>query len=142
MLQKQKPATWLENPVDFGQSLAHIADAAQRECADDAIEGLVVERQAFTAQKLLLNFDSRLLDPSLCQPVHSGVRIDGRNLANVPRIVRQVQSRAKADFENMALGSGEQSSAVLGHQRLVQREVAQARKDYTRIEAHNFCLTS
>ena len=46
--------------------------------------------------------DPRLLDPPLCQPMHSRVRINRRDLADPGGKVGQVQPCAKADFKYIA----------------------------------------
>src|SRR5262249_44837523 len=117
--------------------LSDLRDAAQREGADDAIEGAVLEGEPFAAENLPVNRDPRLLDPPACPAVHPGVWINGRDLANVGRVVRQVQSGAEADFQNVAAGKGEQFPAIPGHERSIQPEVAEKGDDHVCIEAHH-----
>ena len=107
VLQKKKTTTGPKNSKHFDDGLAHILNAAKRECADDKIEGSVLERQTFAAKNSLINRDARLIDPSLGQPIHANVRIDGRDLANAHGVMRQIQSCAKPDLQNVTIGSGE-----------------------------------
>jgi hypothetical protein len=51
---------------------------------DDPLTLCVLEREPFTFENVLVNFDAPLLDPLLRQPVHSGVRIDRRELMDSP----------------------------------------------------------
>jgi hypothetical protein len=78
--------------------LSDILDAAQRKRADDAIKGAVLEGESLAAKHPLVNLDACLLDPISCPSVHPDIRINGRDLANVGRVARQVQAGAKAKF--------------------------------------------
>jgi hypothetical protein len=78
--------------------LLHVLDAAQRKGADDAIEGAVLKGEPFAALHPQGNFDPCLLDAPACPAVHAGVRVNGRELADVGRVVGQVQAGAEADF--------------------------------------------
>src|SRR5262245_907103 len=104
MLQKEKPTPWSEHPVNLGQSLVYLLDAAQRERADHAIEPAVLERQSLASQNALLHVDSSLLDSPLRQPLHPHIRINSRELANTGRITRQIQPRTEADLQNLSSG--------------------------------------
>jgi hypothetical protein len=141
VFEEQKCAARFQYPVHFPKRLADILDATQRKRADGAIEPAVVEREPFTFEDVLVNLDSRLLDAFLRQPVHSGVRIDRRELADALGVVRKVQAGAEADFENVPMSTGEQFSPMSGEQGLVQMEVTEAGEDYLRVEAHRRLLT-
>ena len=62
---------------------------------------------------MLVNLDAPLLDPFLRQPVHSGVRVNRRELVDPLRVVGQVQAGPEADLQNIPVGVGEQFSPVL-----------------------------
>jgi hypothetical protein len=128
------------HPVHFPQRLGDIFDAAQGKRADGAIEATVLEGQPFAAENLLVNLDPPLLDPLLRQPVHSGVRINRRELTDSLRVVGQVQPGPEADLHNVAVSTGEQFSPVPGQERLVQEQVAKAWDDYLREKAHGRLL--
>src|SRR5262249_36022547 len=51
-----------------------------------------------------------------------------------------VQAGAEADFQNVAAGVGQQLTAIPGHERSVQPEIAEQRDDHLRIEAHRRLL--
>jgi hypothetical protein len=140
VLQNQETAARLEHPVHFPHGLGDLLDAAQRKGADDAIEGGVLEGEPFAAEYPPVNLDARLLDAPACPAVHPDVRIDGRELADVGRVAGQVQAGAEADFQKGAAGVGEQFSAIPGHERSVQPEIAEQRDDHLRIEAHGRLL--
>src|SRR5262249_49396145 len=108
--------------------------------ADDAIEGAVLEGEPFAAEYPPVNLDPRLLDPPACPAVHPVVRIDGRDLADVRRVARQVQAGAEADLQNVTAGVVQQFPAMPGHERSVQPEIAEQRDDHPRIEAHSRLL--
>ena len=57
-----------------------VLDAAQGKRADGAIKPTALEGQPFSAKNVLVYLNSRLLNPLLRQPVHSGVRINRREL--------------------------------------------------------------
>src|SRR5262245_39537481 len=101
MLEEQQSAGWPKYPVYFAQGPAHVADAAQGKRADGAIEAVIRQREPFAADHPLVNCESRPPDSPLCQAVHSGVRIDGRDRADLGGIVRQVQARPKTDLQNV-----------------------------------------
>src|SRR5262249_38226575 len=60
---------------------------------------------------------------------------------NMGRIARQVQSRAKANLQNLAAGVGEQFTTILCHDRSIQPEIAKKGDDHLRIEAHGRLLS-
>src|SRR5262245_53423454 len=91
VLQKQKASARLEHTVDLGKCLNGVLDAAQRKRADDTIESAVLEGKPFAAYDSLVNLDLRGFHPLLRQSVHPDVRIDRRDLADLGRVVRQVQ---------------------------------------------------
>src|SRR5689334_12048824 len=99
---RARPSTWwLWRPL-------RQVGGDQRKGADDAIEGAFLEEESFAAQHPLVNLDACLLDAPSCPAVHPDVRINGRDLANVGRVVWQVQAGAEADFQNVAACVGEQ----------------------------------
>jgi hypothetical protein len=130
MLQKQESPAWFENPVHFVQRLADVLDAAQGKRADDAIEGAVLEGEPFAAENPLVNLDLRLLDSTLGQFVHSWVRIDQSDLADLGRVMMQVQAGPETDLQNVAVSRGQQSLPMFGKERPVHEEVTKAREDY------------
>ena len=89
------------------------------------------------AEEPLVYLYRRALNPLLRQPVHSGVRIDGRELTDPLRVVRQVQPRPEANLQNVAGGVGEQFSAVPSQEGLVQEEIAKTWDNCLREEAHS-----
>ena len=93
--------------------MAHVLDAAQGKGADGAIEAVALEGEPFAAENPLVNLDLRPPDPPLRQPVHPGVRIDRGDPADLGGVVRQVQARAEADLQNVAVDRGEQLLPVL-----------------------------
>jgi hypothetical protein len=48
----------------------------------------------------------------------------------------EVQAGTETQLEDVAVGLAQHRLPVLGHERIVQQEVAQARKDYPGIETH------
>src|SRR5262249_3352990 len=140
MLQKQKATARLEYPVNLGKCLDDMLDAAQRKRADNTIESVILEGKPFAAYDSLVNLDPRLSYPLLRQPVHPDVRIDRRDLADLGRVVRQVQARPEADLQHVAADRGEQFSAVLGNKRHVQKKVAEAGEDHLGVEAQGGLL--
>ena len=130
MLQKQESTAWLENPVHFVQCLADVLDAAQGKCADDAIECASREGKPFAAEKPLVNFDLRLVDSPLGQSVHSWVRIDGDDLADLGGVIVQVQAGSEAYLQNVAVNRGQQLLPMLRQERPIHEQVAKAREDY------------
>ena len=140
MFKKQELSAPFQHAVDFPQGLPDILDAAQRERADDAIEGAVFEGEPLAAEEPLVNLDPCLLDPPSCPSVHAGIRLDARDFAHVGRVARQVQSGAKANFQNVAVGVGKQLPTIPGHERSIQTEIAEQWQDHSRIEAHRRLL--
>jgi hypothetical protein len=87
-------------------------------------------RELFAAKHPLVNLDPRLLDAPAGPAIHPGVRIDGRELADVGRVVGQVQAGAEADLQNVAAGLGEQITSIPGHELPIQPEIAEQRGDH------------
>src|SRR5262249_35403955 len=137
VFEEQKRAAQLQHPVHLGQGLIHLLDAAQGKRADDAIEAVVLERQPFTAEPLRVNLDSRLLDPFLRLLVHASVRLNSRQAGDVGGVVREVQAGPEANLQYVAVGGGKQLAPVPADQRAPQDEIAEAREDDLREEAHN-----
>src|SRR5687768_6676570 len=101
--------------MDFLQCAADVVDAAEGEGADDTIERPMVEWKLLATEYSDFDVESRLLDPFLGPAVHTGVRIDGRDFVDGIGVMRQVQPRAEADFQDLAPGSGKQIPAMRLH---------------------------
>ncbi len=117
MLQEDEPAARPQHPEDLAQRPSGVGDAAHRPGAHHAIERLVGERQLLATERTLIHGHAALGDAPACEPVHAGVGIDGRDPADVLRVVGQVQARAEADLQHLAAHVGEQlvrSRAILG----------------------------
>src|SRR5262249_41839552 len=137
MFEKQEAPAPLQDAVYFAQSLMDIVNAAQRKRADHTIERAILKRKPLAADHALLNPDTGLLDPPPRQPVHADIRINHRETAHSFGIIRQVQPGAEADFYNVPVGIGEQFPSLRRHERLPQKEVAEAREYHLCVEAHD-----
>ncbi len=67
--------------------------------------------------------------------MHADIGIDYRQLADVRRIVREIQARAEADFQHAPIDMGEQLLAMKGNLRIIQEVVAKARENDPRVES-------
>src|SRR5439155_7326215 len=136
VLQEQKPTRRLEHSMNLIEGLVHLVDAAQRERAHDAVEMAIRKGKQLAAEDVVVHLDTRPANAALSEPVHPRIRIDGGDLADVSRIASKVQPGAEADFQDVAVDAGQQLSAQVGDEQLVEDEVAEARKDDPRIAAH------
>jgi hypothetical protein len=130
MIEKQELAASFEHSIHFVQCLGDIPDAAQGERADGAIKTTVPEREPLAADNPLINLECCLLDPLHCQPVHSRIRLNRRELADFFGVEREVQASPEAYFQYIAMSRGQQFSSMLSQQGLVQEEIAKARGYY------------
>ena len=65
----------------------------------------------------------------LGQAIHAGVGFDGGEFADMRRITGQIEAAAKADFEHLAAGAGQQRAPLFGHVRLTEHVVAETREN-------------
>src|SRR5207244_4303304 len=111
---------------------------AQSERADHAVEVTCREGQALTRQTMLVDDASAFFNTPLCQPVHARIGIHRRERPDAVGVMRQVQSAAEPDLQDIAVGVFEQSAAVLGHPRAVERKLTLTWKHDASVPAHGF----
>ena len=107
MLQEQEPPIGLEHPSNLAQRAQRVRDRAEREGTDRAVEcgGLIWQ---FLGAHMLETDRKR----GLCNPLRhtlgkQGGGVDGIQVGDSSRIVRQVQSGAEADLHHVPMGCGE-----------------------------------
>jgi hypothetical protein len=104
VLEQQQAPTWSQDTQSLRDCRAFVGDLAQRERADDAVEGIVSVRQTLCVGLLERSSKPERLGSMRRNVEHRRAQVNGREL-NSRRVVRQVQSGANRDLEGLAAGT-------------------------------------
>src|SRR5262249_35306499 len=137
MFEEDKPAFRFQRAANFGQSRGDVRDRAQSHRGHDRIERVIVERQP----PLRVETHPRHWNPAGCDtrddPIFQHIlRINRGQLCHSFRIVRQIQSRAEADFKRLAPRGLQRAATVFAEFGRAQTPIEQPWKDVFRVKTH------
>ena len=144
MTIRKLESCWQRGYVDQPQTWASAhgpRDTAKRPRGDHTVELPGVKRQCLGTLISKINGDLTPADPRLREPAHLLTGIDGGQIANVRRVMFQVETRAKANFQDLALHIGQHFFPKLSEFWRAHRPVAETREDEAGIKAHG-CVPS
>ena len=101
----------------------------------DAIECFPVKGNFFVPEDSMIDFDPRCGDLPLEPSVHSGAWLNGRDLTDLGRVVRQVKAGAYPDLQDVTIDSRQLFLAIPCPMRSIDQPVVKARKNDVGVEA-------
>jgi hypothetical protein len=127
--------------MDLVKGETDLGNATQRPCTDHAIKGVIRPGKPRTVKHATVNVNIGLPEAPSGDAMHSRACINRVNVANVLRIVTQVQAGPKADFQYMPPCTGQKRPPIPIQKRHAQNQVAYKRKDGPRIKAHGSLMS-
>jgi hypothetical protein len=113
VLQKEKAPTWLEHTRNLRQGDLLIRDAAQHQSHHRGVKRRIRERQMLCRRVDELGATLQGVNPLTKASAHVLVRLGKDQHRHRLRIVRNVQSSARTDFDGRAVRPGEELAPLL-----------------------------